>query len=92
MFVGDAAALKVPTSLKRLHPKPSGLLVELKKKKQAPLLEKGAAAAAGAAAASPQDKHTKAKADHQWRCSSYTGEVDKGAPFASCRMDGNMQN
>ena len=72
----DAAALKVPTSLKHPHPKPSGLLVEFKKKTPTPA-EKGAAACRCCCFSARQ---TRAKADHQWRCSSYTGEVDKG-PF-----------
>lgn len=36
------------------------------------------AAAAAACSLLLRKTNTRAKADHQWRCSSYTGELDKG--------------
>lgn len=77
VFVGDAA-LKVPTSLKHRIQNLQDFLLNKK-----PTPEKGAAA-------SPQDKHTQRLITSGGVPS--TQERWIRGPFASCRMDGNMQN
>lgn len=66
VFVGDAA-LKVPTSLKRRIQNLQDFSLNKK-----PHSWKRCCCFS--------TRQTQAKADHQWRCSLYTGEVDKG-PF-----------
>lgn len=77
VFVGDAA-LKVPTSLKHRIQNLQDFLLNKK-----PTPEKGAAA-------SPQDKHRQRLITSGGVPS--TQERWIRGPFASCRMDGNMQN